>query len=300
MGNSKNPVLLDGKKTSDQLKASIQIKAQTLTSLLGRPPGLAAVLVGNDGASATYVAAKMMACAACGIHSFTVHLPEDIAEKELLQEIEKLNHQEHVDGFIVQLPLPKHISVDRVTEAIRPEKDVDCFHPDNVGRLTLGRPRFLPATPGGIITLFNHYHIETEGRHVVVLGRSHIVGLPMTLLLAAPGAGGNATVTVCHSRTQNLEHHMQQADILIVAIGKPAFVQAHHVKPGAVVVDVGITRVPDNTAPRGYRLLGDVDFPSVAPKCSAITPVPGGVGPMTIITLLSNTLEAASRNMNRL
>ncbi|MCS6982029.1 MAG: bifunctional 5,10-methylenetetrahydrofolate dehydrogenase/5,10-methenyltetrahydrofolate cyclohydrolase, partial [Flavobacteriales bacterium] len=232
----------------------------------------------------------------CGMHSFTVRLPADIAEEDLLQEIEHLNQRADVDGFIVQLPLPSHISVQRVTEAIRPSKDVDCFHPENVGLLALGRPRFLPATPGGILTLLRYYGIPVEGRHVVVVGRSHIVGLPLSLLLAAPSPEGNATVTLCHSRTQHLEEHTRRADILVAALGRPAFIKARHVKPGVVVVDVGITRVPDPQSPNGYRLVGDVDHTEVAPLCSAITPVPGGVGPMTIVTLLWNTIRAAGGN----
>lgn len=285
--------VLNGKKVAEEQKSLIKAKAQELEERLGRPPGLAAVLVGHNGASETYVAAKMKACAECGMHSFTMRLPADIAEEDLLQEIEHLNQRADVDGFIVQLPLPSHISVQRVTEAIRPSKDVDCFHPENVGLLALGRPRFLPATPGGILTLLRYYGIPVEGRHVVVVGRSHIVGLPLSLLLAAPGPEGNATVTICHSRTQHLEDHTRRADVLVAALGRPAFIKAHHVKPGVVVVDVGITRVPNPQNPNGYRLVGDVDHTEVAPLCSAITPVPGGVGPMTIVTLLWNTLRAA-------
>lgn len=287
------PLILDGRCVAQAFYQKIRNDVASLTARLGRPPGLAAVLVGNDGASATYVAAKMKASRECNIHSFTLRLPENITENQLITEIEKLNARDDVDGFIVQLPLPASISVHRITEAVSPLKDVDCFHPENVGLLTLGRPRFMPATPGGILTLFRHYNIETEGLNAVVLGRSHIVGLPMALLLAAPGEGGNATVTLCHSRTRDLEHHTRQADIIIAAIGRPEFLKARHVKPGAIVVDVGITRVPDATSPRGYRLAGDVDFKDVAPLCSAITPVPGGVGPMTILTLLQNTLKAA-------
>jgi methylenetetrahydrofolate dehydrogenase (NADP+)/methenyltetrahydrofolate cyclohydrolase len=287
------PLILDGRSVAQALYQNIRNEAASLTQRLGRPPALVAILVGNDGASETYVAAKMKASRECNIHAFTLRLPKSITENELIAEIEKLNTRADVDGFIVQLPLPASINVHRITEAISPLKDVDCFHPENVGLLTVGRPRFMPATPGGILTLLRHYNIETEGRHAVVLGRSHIVGLPMALLLAAPGEGGNATVTLCHSRTQDLEHHTRQADILIAAIGKPEFIKARHVKPGAIVVDVGITRVPDASSPRGYRLAGDVDFREVAPLCSAITPVPGGVGPMTIVTLLQNTLTAA-------
>lgn len=291
------PIILDGRSLAQTLFRTIRDEAASLATRLGRPPGLAAVLVGNDGASKTYVAAKMKASRECGIHSFTLRLPASITEAELLSEIEKLNARDDVDGFIVQLPLPASINVHRITEAIHPLKDVDCFHPENVGLLTLGRPRFLPATPGGILTLLRHYNISTEGCQAVVVGRSHIVGLPVTLLLAAPGEGGNATVTLCHSRTQDLEHHTRQADILIAAIGKPEYIKARHIKPGAVVVDVGITRIPDNTSPKGYRLAGDVDFKEVAPLCSAITPVPGGVGPMTIFTLLQNTLKAVRANL---
>lgn len=287
------PIILDGRSLAQTLFRTIRNEAASLVPRLGRPPGLAAILLGNDGASETYVAAKMKASRECGIHAFTLRLPDTITEAQLLTEIEKLNTRDDVDGFIVQLPLPTSINVRSITEAIRPLKDVDCFHPENVGLLTLGRPRFLPATPGGIITLLRHFNIATEGCHAVVLGRSHIVGLPMALLLAAPDEGGNATVTLCHSRTQNLEHYTRQADILIAAIGKPEFVKARHIKPGAVVVDVGITRVSDTSSTRGYRLAGDVDFKEVAPLCSAITPVPGGVGPMTIVTLLQNTLRAA-------
>ena len=285
--------LLDGKACSEALKARIAGEAAAVKARRGHAPHLAAVLVGDDGASRTYVEAKVKACESVGFRSTLVRLPETTTEEELLDRIRQLNKDEELDGFIVQLPVPSHIDPDRVTLAIDPRKDVDGFHPVNVGNMVLGLPGFLPATPSGICELLKHYGIETVGKHCVVVGRSNIVGTPMAILMSRNADPGNCTVTIAHSRTKDLPSITQQADILIVAIGKPEFVTGDMVKPGAVVVDVGIHRIPDATRKHGFHLVGDVKFDEVAPKSSWITPVPGGVGPMTITSLLLNTLKAA-------
>jgi methylenetetrahydrofolate dehydrogenase (NADP+)/methenyltetrahydrofolate cyclohydrolase len=285
--------LLDGKRCSEAVRADIAKDATEVKAKRGRPPHLAAVLVGNDGASATYVESKVKACEEVGFRSTLVRLPEAITEEELLHRIAFMNADPDLDGFIVQLPLPSHIDEERVTLAIAAHKDVDGFHPENIGRMVLGLDGFLPATPAGIVELLRHYRIETAGKHCVVIGRSHIVGTPMSILMSRNSYPGNCTVTLTHSRTNDLPAITRQADILIVALGKPEFVTASMVKPGAVVVDVGIHRVPDTTKKSGFRLVGDVKFSEVAPLCSWIAPVPGGVGPMTITSLLLNTLKAA-------
>lgn len=285
--------ILDGKATSAAIKEEIAALVAERVSAGQKRPHLAAVLVGDDGASQTYVGSKVKACEKCGFESTLVRMPSDASEADLLTEVHKLNNDPAIDGFIVQLPLPKHINEQKVIEAVSPEKDVDGFHPSSVGKMALHLPTFLPATPYGILQLLERYKVETSGKHCVVIGRSHIVGSPMSILMARNSYPGNATVTLTHSRTQNLTEICQTADILVVALGKPEFVTADMVKEGAVIVDVGITRVPDESAKRGYRIVGDVAFDEVAPKCSFITPVPGGVGPMTIASLLKNTLLAA-------
>jgi methylenetetrahydrofolate dehydrogenase (NADP+)/methenyltetrahydrofolate cyclohydrolase len=286
-------VLLDGKKLSDKIKAQLLDESRQLKLKNGRSPHLAAVLVGENPASWAYVNNKIKSCRQCEIGSALIKLDDTISEKELLNEIERLNADENTDGILVQLPLPVHINPDVIASAILPEKDVDGFHPLNAGKLSLGLPCFEPATPKGIMIMLAHYQIPLAGKHVVVMGRSNIVGRPLSIMLSS--AAANATVTLCHSRTENLEQFTARADIIIAALGKPGFVKAGMIKKGAVVIDVGITRVNDETAKSGYRLTGDVDFENVAPHCSAITPVPGGVGPMTIIGLLSNTVKAAAR-----
>lgn len=290
---SHSPQLLDGKRCGDALKAEIAKGAAAVRLQRGRAPHLAAVLVGSDGASRTYVEAKVKACEAVGFRSTLIKLPETITEDELLSRVQGLNSDKELDGFIVQLPLPPHIDADRVTLAIDPRKDVDGFHPMNVGNMVLGLPGFLPATPSGICELLKFYHIETAGKHCVVVGRSNIVGTPMSVLLSRNAYPGNCTVTLAHSRTKDLPSITRQADILVVAIGKPEFITADMVKEGAVVVDVGIHRIPDPNKKAGFRLVGDTAFTEVAPRAAAITPVPGGVGPMTITSLLLNTLKAA-------
>ncbi len=285
--------LLDGKLTSNTLKDEIATEVSELVVKGGKKPHLAAILVGSNGASETYVGAKVKACEKVGFDSTLVRLNEDVSEEDLLNEIRKINDNPAIDGLIVQLPLPKHISEIKVTETIVPEKDVDGFHPVSLGRMTLNLPTFLPATPAGIVELLDRYDIETSGKHCVVIGRSHIVGSPMSILMARNAKVGNCTVTLTHSRTTNLEEISRSADILIVALGKPEFVKADMVKQGAVVVDVGITRVKSDKTKSGWKLKGDVAFDEVAPKCSFITPVPGGVGPMTIASLLKNTLISA-------
>ena len=285
--------LLDGKRCSDALKADIAKSAAEVKTARGKAPHLAAVLVGDDGASRTYVEAKVKACETVGFRSTLIRLPETITEDDLLHRIEGLNHDKELDGFIVQLPLPSHIDPERVTLAIDPRKDVDGFHPENVGKMVLGLPCFLPATPAGICELLKYYSIETAGKHCVVVGRSNIVGTPMSVLLSRNAYPGNCTVTLAHSRTKDLPSITRQADILVVAIGKPEFITADMVKPGAVVIDVGIHRIPDASKKSGFRLVGDVREEEVRAVCSAITPVPGGVGPMTITSLLLNTLKAA-------
>ena len=261
-----------------------------------RPPHLAAILVGHDGGSETYVSNKVTACEHCGFQSSLLRFDDDITEQQLIAEIERLNNDPGVDGFIVQLPLPRHIDEQKVTEAIAPGKDVDGFHPVNVGKLSIGLPCFKSATPSGIIDLLDRYGIPTAGKHAVVLGRSNIVGKPIASLLVQKAQPGNCTVTVCHSATPNIKELCLQADIIVAALGQPGFVTADMVKPGATVIDVGTTRVPDSSRKSGYRLSGDVDFDNVAPKCSFITPVPGGVGPMTICSLMKNTLLARKRS----
>jgi methylenetetrahydrofolate dehydrogenase (NADP+)/methenyltetrahydrofolate cyclohydrolase len=288
-------LLLDGKAASAKLQEKLAAEAAEFLAKTGKQPHLAAVLVGNSGPSETYVAAKMETCRKVGFQSSLIRFDESISEDELLKEIDKLNADPGLHGFIVQLPLPAGISVDRVIERIDPAKDVDGFHPVNLGKLAKNQPCFASATPWGIIRLMEEYGIETSGKHVVILGRSQIVGLPMALLLSRNSNPGNATVTICHSKTNNLKDIASQADILIAAIGIPEFVKADMVKPGAGVIDVGINRIPDQSKKSGFRLVGDVDYAEVAPLCSAITPVPGGVGPMTIAALMENTLMAAKR-----
>ena len=286
--------LLDGKKTSQEIQAELKDLVSKKVSNGGKAPHLAAVLVGENGASLTYVNAKVKACERIGFKSTLVKLSESISEEKLLEEINNLNANNDVDGFIVQLPLPNHIDETKVTLAIDPEKDVDGFHPQNVGRMALGLPTFLPATPNGVIELLKRYAIETEGKKCVVVGRSNIVGSPMSILMSRKGSPGNATVTLVHSRTKNMAEITKDADILIVALGVPEYITADMVKEGAVVIDVGIHRVEDASAKRGFRLKGDVNFKEVAPKCSFITPVPGGVGPMTIASLLMNTYQSVN------
>ncbi len=287
--------LLDGKKTSEQIKAEIAEEVASINSQGGKTPHLAAILVGHDGASETYVNSKVKDCAQVGFRSSLLRFEDSITEEELLKVVEEVNDDEDVDGLIVQLPLPNHISVQKVTERIRPEKDVDGFHPENVGRMVKGLPAYISATPYGIVQLLDRYQIETSGKHCVVIGRSDIVGTPMSILMARKSSPGNCTVTLCHSRTKDIKAMTLQADIIIAALGIPEFLKGDMVKSGAVVIDVGITRVPDPTKKRGYALKGDVDFEQVAPKCSYITPVPGGVGPMTRASLLWNTLQSAKK-----
>ncbi|MFT5822424.1 MAG: methylenetetrahydrofolate dehydrogenase (NADP+)/methenyltetrahydrofolate cyclohydrolase [Crocinitomix sp.] len=285
-------ILLDGKKTSNDIKDEITIKVAELKKQGKKTPHLAAIIVGANGASITYVNAKVKACEKVGFDSTLVQLSEDVSEADLLAKIEELNNDDDIDGFIVQLPLPKHIDEHKVTLAVSPAKDVDGFHPENLGRMVLDLPCFLPATPYGIVQLLDRYDIETSGKDCVVIGRSHIVGSPMSILMARNNKVGNCTVTLTHSRTKNLTEYTKKADIIIVALGKAEFLTADMVKEGVVVIDVGITRVKDDTKKSGFKLLGDVKFDEVAPKCSFITPVPGGVGPMTIASLMMNTLQA--------
>jgi methylenetetrahydrofolate dehydrogenase (NADP+)/methenyltetrahydrofolate cyclohydrolase len=289
--------LIDGKQISEQLLGEIALEVQDIISKGGRAPHLAAIIVGQDGASLTYVNNKVKSCERVGFKSTHVALPENTTEEELLAEVRKINENPEIDGLIVQLPLPKHLSADKVIQTIAPEKDVDGFHPINVGRMALSMPTYISATPNGILELLKRYKIETSGKHCVVIGRSNIVGSPMSILMYQNSYPGNCTVTVCHSRTQNLEEITKSADILIVALGKPEFVTANMVKDGAVVIDVGIHRIEDSTKKSGFRLLGDVKFDEVSPKCSYITPVPGGVGLMTIASLLTNTLKAAKKEV---
>ncbi len=289
--------LLDGKATSLTIKEELKKITDQLVGEGKRPPHLAAVLVGNDGASETYVGAKIKACHEIGFKSSLFRFPETVSERELLLKIMEMNDDDELDGFIIQLPLPAHISEMKVLEAVNPRKDVDGFHPQNVGRLTLGLPTFVSATPAGIMELLARYQVETAGKHCVVLGRSNIVGTPVSLLMSRNTNPGNATVTLCHSRTKNIEDVVRTADIVIAAIGKPEWVQGSWLKEGAVVIDVGITRISDPSKTSGFRLAGDVHFASAAPRCSLITPVPGGVGPMTIVSLLTNTLKAYQREV---
>ena len=284
--------LIDGKKIADDIKKEIAIEVEKMVAEGKKRPHLAAVLVGHDGGSETYVAHKVKACEQCGFTSTLIRFEDDVTEEKLLETIDELKNNADVDGFIVQLPLPKHISEQKIIEAIDYRKDVDGFHPINVGRMSIGLPCFLSATPAGIIELLRRYNIPTKGANCVVLGRSNIVGKPVATLMMQKGYPGDATVTVCHSATKNLKEICAQADIIIAALGSPGFVTKDMVKPGAVIIDVGTTRVPDATRKSGFRLSGDVDFENVAPKCSFISPVPGGVGPMTIVSLMKNTLLA--------
>lgn len=287
--------IIDGKQIAEQIKAEIADEVAQMRANGARPPHLATILVGHDGASETYVANKIKACQRCGFDTTDIRLESDCTEAELLQHIATLNANPTIDGILVQLPLPQHIAPQKIIEAIDPHKDVDGFHPINVGRASLGLPAFVAATPSGIVELLRRYNIETDGRHCVVIGRSNIVGRPVATLLSRKTPDGNATVTLCHSHTHNIADICRTADLLIAAIGQPRFVTADMVKEGATVIDVGITRLPDPTAKNGYRLVGDVDFAQVAPKCAHITPVPGGVGPMTIAALMRNTLQAAQQ-----
>ncbi|MCF0159235.1 MAG: bifunctional methylenetetrahydrofolate dehydrogenase/methenyltetrahydrofolate cyclohydrolase FolD [Bacteroidaceae bacterium] len=287
--------LIDGKATAAAIKQEIAAEVDRIIAAGGKRPHLAAILVGHDGGSETYVANKVKACAECNFKSTLIRFESDVTEEELLAKIDELNNDPDVDGFIVQLPLPKHISEQKVTEAIDYRKDVDGFHPINVGRMSIGLPCYISATPNGILDLLRRYHIETRGKKCVVLGRSNIVGKPMASLMMQKAYPGDATVTVCHSRSNNLKEECRNADIIIAALGQPNFVTADMVKPGAVIIDVGTTRVPDATKKSGFRLNGDVKFDEVAPLCSYITPVPGGVGPMTICSLMKNTLAAGKK-----
>lgn len=288
-------ILLDGKKTSADLKVEIAASVKQLKEQGKKTPHLAAILVGTDGASMTYVNAKVKACELVGFNSTLVELPEETTEERLLQEINALNTNNDIDGFIVQLPLPKHIDEQKVLNAVNPDKDVDGFHPTNVGRMALDMPCFLPATPFGILELLERYNVETSGKHVVVIGRSHIVGRPMSILMSQKRPAGNSTVTVAHSRTKNMKELTLSADIIVAALGIPEFLTGDMVKDGVTIIDVGITRVDDASKKRGYRLAGDVHFESVSKKAAYITPVPGGVGPMTIAMLMKNTLLACER-----
>jgi methylenetetrahydrofolate dehydrogenase (NADP+)/methenyltetrahydrofolate cyclohydrolase len=285
--------LLDGIATSSLIKTRIKQEVEALVQSGSRRPHLAAVLIGDNGASLTYVGAKVKACQEVGFESTLIQKSSEITQEEVLGIVAQLNNDDNVDGYIVQLPLPAHINETEVLLAIDPRKDVDGFHPQNVGKMALNLPTFLPATPYGILQLLEHYNIETSGKHCVVVGRSNIVGLPMSILMQRNSSPGNCTVTITHSKTRNLKELTLQADIIIAALGRPEFITADMVKEGAVIIDVGITRIADSSKKSGFRLAGDVHFESVAPKCSAITPVPGGVGPMTIASLLMNTLQAA-------
>ena len=289
--------LIDGKETSKVIRREIAEEVKQILKDGGKRPHLAAVLVGHDGGSESYVKGKMRACEEVGFKSSLIRYEVNVTEEELLSKVRELNEDPDIDGFIVQLPLPKHISEQKVIETIDPRKDVDGFHPQNVGRMAIGLPSFVSATPQGILELLKRYEIETEGRHCVIVGRSNIVGRPMSILMSQKGYPGNATVTVCHSRTPNIEEVCRQADILIAAIGSPGFVKEDMVKKGAIVIDVGTTRMPSTKTKSGWKLRGDVDFDNVAPKTSYITPVPGGVGPMTITSLIINTLKAAKKEI---
>ena len=288
-------ILLDGKKTANDIAKEIAIEVSSLLSNGGKKPHLAAILVGGDGASETYVNAKVKACEKVGFESTLIRLDTTVSESHLLAEIEKINNNPDINGLIVQLPLPSHIDEMKVTQAIDPTKDVDGFHPQNIGRMALNLPTYLPATPAGILELLERYHVETSGKHCVVIGRSHIVGSPMSILMARNNYPGNCTVTLTHSKTKNLKEITKTADILIVALGKAEFVTADMIKDGVCIIDVGITRVKSNNTKSGWKLLGDVAFDEVAEKSSFITPVPGGVGPMTIAMLLKNTLVSAKK-----
>ena len=291
-------IILDGKKTSRDIKEEIAVEVKSIISSGGKRPHLSAILVGNDGASETYVNAKVKACEKVGFESTIVRLPDNVLEEVLLSEVDKINNNQGIDGLIVQLPLPSHIDEMKVTEAIDPKKDVDGFHPSNIGRMALNLPTYLPATPAGILELLKRYEVETSGKHCVVIGRSHIVGSPMSILMGRNSYPGNCTVTLTHSRTKNLKEITKSADILIVALGKAEFVTSDMIKEGVCIVDVGITRVKSDKTKSGWKLLGDVNFEDVKEKCSYITPVPGGVGPMTIVMLLQNTLFSSQKKFS--
>ena len=288
-------ILLDGRVASRSVQQFLTTQTQQLITTGHRAPHLAAILVGSDGASETYVASKVKSCAEIGYTSSLLRFDSSIPEDHLIREIEALNNHPHVDGILVQLPLPKHINESKIINCIQPEKDVDGFHPVSIGRMVQGMETFIPATPFGIMLMLQHYNIDTSGKHAVVVGRSNIVGRPMSILLSSNLAQGNCTVTLCHRYTPNLQQHTIQADILVAAVGKPGLISSEMVKENSVVIDIGITRVEDNTTARGYRLKGDVDFESVSQKAYAITPVPGGVGPMTIAGLMKNTMDAYLR-----
>ncbi|WP_074408982.1 MULTISPECIES: bifunctional 5,10-methylenetetrahydrofolate dehydrogenase/5,10-methenyltetrahydrofolate cyclohydrolase [Aquimarina] len=290
--------ILDGKKVSNDIKDEITVEVQKMKERGEKVPHLAAVLVGNDGASLTYVGSKVRACERIGFESTLVKMPDTTSEIELLAKIKELNEDDDIDGFIVQLPLPPQIDEQKILLAVHPDKDVDGFHPMNFGRMALEMPAFISATPFGILELLERYNVETKGKHTVVIGRSHIVGRPISILMGRKGSPGNSTVTLTHSHTKNIEQIIAQADIVISALGVPNFLKAEMVKENAVVIDVGITRVSDESTPKGYRIVGDVDFENVSKKASFITPVPGGVGPMTIAMLLKNTLLARERHQN--
>ena len=287
--------LIDGKAVATAIKQEIAKEVEQILQNEGKRPHLAAILVGHDGGSETYVKNKVLSCEQCGFKSTLIRFENDITEIELLSQVDKLNNDPDVDGFIVQLPLPKHISEEKVIEAIDYKKDVDGFHPINVGRMSIGLPCYISATPNGILQLLKYYKIDTSGKKCVVLGRSNIIGKPMAQLMLQKNYPGDSTVTICHSHTKNIKEECRNADIIIAALGQPHFVTADMVKEGAVIIDVGTTRIPDTTRKSGFRLCGDVDFDNVAPKCSYITPVPGGVGPMTICSLMKNTLSAGKK-----
>jgi methylenetetrahydrofolate dehydrogenase (NADP+)/methenyltetrahydrofolate cyclohydrolase len=294
---SNQMTIIDGKKISEDIQNEIAVEVQAIIESGGKIPHLAAILVGSDGASETYVSSKVRTCEKVGFKSTLVRLPADVSEKELLHKMEELNFDDDIDGYIVQLPLPKHINEQRIIEAVDPKKDVDGFHPQNVGRMALNLPTYLPATPFGITQLLERYEIETAGKHCVVVGRSNIVGSPMSILMARNAPFGNSTVTLTHSRTPDLKEFTLKADILIVALGKPEFITADMVKEGVVVIDVGITRMKSDKTKSGFKLFGDVKYDEVSEKASFITPVPGGVGPMTIASLLMNTLKASRKQI---
>lgn len=297
MKEQRQPQILDGRAVAADMKAEIAAEVAQIKASGRKTPHLAAILVGHDGGSETYVASKVRTCEEVGFNSTLIRYESDVTEAELLLKVEELNNDNDIDGFIVQLPLPKHISEQKIIEAIDYRKDVDGFHPINVGRMSIGLPCFVSATPAGILELLKRYEIETRGKHCVVLGRSNIVGKPMATLMMQKAYPGDCTVTVCHSRSENLKEMCLKADILIAALGVPEFVTADMVKDGVVIVDVGTTRVPNSSTKSGYKLTGDVKFSEVAPKCSYITPVPGGVGPMTIISLMRNTLLAGKKEI---
>ncbi len=291
--------ILDGKKVSNQIKEEIAAEVAKMKKNGEKVPHLAAIIVGNDGASLTYVGSKVRSCERVGFESTLVQMPSTTSEQELLKKIRELNENEDIDGFIVQLPLPEQIDTQKVIMAVHPDKDVDGFHPTNFGKMALDMSTFIPATPFGILELLERYNVDTKGKHTVVIGRSHIVGRPMSILMGRKGWPGNSTVTLTHSHTKNITQIISQADIVISALGVPKFLKAEMVKDDAVIIDVGITRVPDETRPKGYYITGDVDFENVSKKASFITPVPGGVGPMTIAMLLKNTLLARERHRSR-